>query len=205
MAKLSGPMFSMEAHGSIGKTLSFVRGKRTPYVKKHFTPKNPNSTAQIGIRCMAKFLTQYWAELSDEDKASFEELAAAWTTSPYHAWLTLNSRRWANHELPIFNTENTGGAISTHPSCGGSYFHGKWSVRPSIDATSNFPIIAEVCISKDSGFTPSRQTARHIISEYDMDDEDCEFYYSWYPPDEDTYYFRARFGYANGDASEWDT
>ncbi|CAK0782151.1 conserved hypothetical protein [Gammaproteobacteria bacterium] len=46
MAKVKGPLMSMEASGTYGGTLTFGKWKGRAYVRQHVTPRNPNSAGQ---------------------------------------------------------------------------------------------------------------------------------------------------------------
>lgn len=96
MALVKGPLFSLEAAGQVGKAIVFSKWKGRAYVRQHVVPSNPESGAQVGRRAMFKFLAQSWAALSTADKATWEELAAAETISPFNAYIAVNMGRWHN-------------------------------------------------------------------------------------------------------------
>lgn len=50
MAKVSGPLFSMEASGAYAGSLVFGKWKGRPYVRQLVTPANPNSANQETAR-----------------------------------------------------------------------------------------------------------------------------------------------------------
>lgn len=50
MAKISGPLLSLGARGTIAKTATFSRWKGRPYVRQHVIPGNPNTVAQQHVR-----------------------------------------------------------------------------------------------------------------------------------------------------------
>jgi hypothetical protein len=50
MAKVKGPLMSLEASGSIANTLVFSIWKGRPYVRELVTPSNPSSAGQIAVR-----------------------------------------------------------------------------------------------------------------------------------------------------------
>ena len=100
MAIITGPLFSLEAHGSLGDVLTYARLGRTNYTKVHFTPANPRSQKQVVRRLMTGWLTQTWSALSDSEKANFNSMATSWNLSPYHAWLKFNSQRWTSNLMP---------------------------------------------------------------------------------------------------------
>jgi len=50
MAKLSGPLLSFGASGSVGDAVTFTKRKRQNVAKSHSVPANPNSTDQAAQR-----------------------------------------------------------------------------------------------------------------------------------------------------------
>ena len=100
MAIIIGPLFSLEAHGSLGDVITYARLGRTNYSKIHFTPANPQSDKQIRRRVMTGWLTQTWSVLTESEKANFNDMATSWNLSPYHAWLKFNSQRWTSNLMP---------------------------------------------------------------------------------------------------------
>lgn len=50
MAKLTGPLFSLDARGKLGKALVFIGWKGIKTVRQWLKPANPQSTAQQNIR-----------------------------------------------------------------------------------------------------------------------------------------------------------
>ena len=50
MAKVTGPLMSLSASGSVGKTLVFSKWGGRPYVRQLVTPMNPKSTDQNSVR-----------------------------------------------------------------------------------------------------------------------------------------------------------
>lgn len=77
MATVKGPLFSLDAAGSIGKTVVFSKWKGRNYVRRHVIPANPRSGLQVGIRSVFKYITQDWANLSAADIQDWDGAAAA--------------------------------------------------------------------------------------------------------------------------------
>jgi len=50
MAKTTGPLFSLEASGTIGNTITYSRWKGRPYVRRRVIPVNPMTADQIKVR-----------------------------------------------------------------------------------------------------------------------------------------------------------
>lgn len=58
MAKTTAPLFSLEASGSVGKTIVYSRWHGRSYVRRRVIPLNPQSTDQVKVRnamrCLGK-------------------------------------------------------------------------------------------------------------------------------------------------------
>lgn len=50
MAKVTGPLMSMDASGQLGKALVFAKWKGQNYVRQYVIPMNPNTTEQANVR-----------------------------------------------------------------------------------------------------------------------------------------------------------
>jgi hypothetical protein len=57
MAKVTGPLFSLEASGTVGGVVTYSQWKGRPYVRRHVIPLNPFSADQVAarnrVRCLA--------------------------------------------------------------------------------------------------------------------------------------------------------
>ena len=73
MAKLQGPLFSLDARGKLGNTLVYAIWKGINYCRKYVIPYNPNTTGQQTIRT---YFTQAVAAYRGEDQATKD----AWNT-----------------------------------------------------------------------------------------------------------------------------
>lgn len=60
MAKITAPLLSIGASGSIAKTLVASKWKGRPYFRQHVIPANPNSTEQQVTRSLFAFLQAVW-------------------------------------------------------------------------------------------------------------------------------------------------
>lgn len=100
MARTNGPLFSFDASGTVGKTITFSRWKGRPYVRQRVIPANPKSPLQVSVRAMMKFLSQQWAGLTSPNQATWETLASQSTISPFNAFTKENLRRFGNFESP---------------------------------------------------------------------------------------------------------
>lgn len=60
MAKLTGPLLSFGAKGSIGKTLVASKWRGVPYARQYVVPSNPQTTAQMVTRRTFALLREMW-------------------------------------------------------------------------------------------------------------------------------------------------
>ena len=106
MAKLIGPLMSIDARGSVGDALTYAKIGKTNYAKQYTVPRNPKSAAQTAHRLGIGFISSLWKTLTVEQKATWNALADQLQLPPYHAFLKTNCKRWVTDEaltcqLPI--------------------------------------------------------------------------------------------------------
>ena len=65
-ARVTGPLFSMSASGTLGKAVTYASWKGQPYARKWFIPENPSTAGQVNVR---KALTLLIAEYQTETQA----------------------------------------------------------------------------------------------------------------------------------------
>lgn len=99
MAKTKGPLLSMEAHGSLMKTLNFSQRKSGSQCRKYNKPLVTATPAQRGQRRLTEFLVAQWQNMSDADKAAWATNAAASGLSlpGYHYFLREAQRDLYTH------------------------------------------------------------------------------------------------------------
>lgn len=66
MATVSAPLFSLDASGSVGKTIVYSRWHGRAYVRRLVTPLNPQTADQVAVRNAMRVLSQgvAWAQLT---------------------------------------------------------------------------------------------------------------------------------------------
>jgi len=104
MVKLNGPMFSLDASGTIANPVTFSKWKGHNYARERVIPSNPKSGAQVGRRSMFKFLTQAWNAISDANQATWQDLADQLVASTFNAYLSGNMADWHNFLGPTKTT-----------------------------------------------------------------------------------------------------
>lgn len=103
MVKVNGPMFSLDASGTLADAITFSRWKGRPYVRERVIPSNPRSGAQVGRRAMFTYLSQEWAAIIASAKATWQDLADELVASPFNAYVSENMKRWHNFLTPTTN------------------------------------------------------------------------------------------------------
>jgi len=63
MARLTAPLLSLGASGSIAKSLVYSTWKGVPYARVHVIPANPNTDAQKAVRGPFATLTAMWKRM----------------------------------------------------------------------------------------------------------------------------------------------
>lgn len=104
MVKVAGPMFSLDAKGTLADAITFSMWKGRPYVRERVIPSNPKSEAQVGRRSMFTFLSQAWAGLGAGAQGQWEDLADQLVASNFNAYLSDNMKYWHNFICPSQGT-----------------------------------------------------------------------------------------------------
>lgn len=78
MAKVTGPLFSLDARNSVGNAIVFSSWKGVNYVRARVIPKNPKSDLQVAIRALIKAATEAW---KNEDSPIDSAYKAAYNTA----------------------------------------------------------------------------------------------------------------------------
>jgi hypothetical protein len=123
MVKLTAPLMSMEASGTIAKTAVFSKWKGRAYARAHVTPHNPKSSSQTGIRAMFRFLSQAWATILTATQNEWIQLAETLNVSPFNAYMRANVSRWRNFGAPAQDPDaaqdDTSATLSTWTATAG--------------------------------------------------------------------------------------
>ena len=133
MARVTGPLFSLEASGTIAKTATFAKWKGRQYVRQRVVPSNPRTAGQVAVRAALTFLAQVWKLISPINQATWDVAAKQASVSPFNAYLAFNAREWSDlvypaQSLPITVQSNTSSLTI-------SAVGGKGSATVTIDET----------------------------------------------------------------------
>jgi len=100
MAKVSGPLMSVDASGKFGGSMVFSKWKGRNYVRKLVIPNNPKDPKQVGVRTMLTFLAKAWAAIKVTEGPDYQDLADAGQISTYNAYVGVNLDRWQENKGP---------------------------------------------------------------------------------------------------------
>jgi len=100
MPIVNGPLFSLDATGTIGKTVTYGHWKGRNVVRQRVIPNNPRSAAQTGQRGMLAFLGAHWSGMSAPAKASYVDAAEAKQISAFNEFCSANLLRWQQNKAP---------------------------------------------------------------------------------------------------------
>jgi len=87
MPKLVGPLFSVQAHGTLGGCLTYQRQAKGGKVFPHKVPRIPQTEAQLAQRASVASCVSCWKGLSSADKVRFEEKARGLKRTGYHYFM----------------------------------------------------------------------------------------------------------------------
>ena len=77
MARVTGPLFSLDASGTIAGAMTFSKWKGINYVRLRVTPANPQTASQTSQRNTLAAATSVWKWSTSLDATS----KASWNTS----------------------------------------------------------------------------------------------------------------------------
>lgn len=103
--KVTGPMFSMSASGTIGGVITAATWKGRAYFRSRVTPSNPRSPAQTANRAAFRFIGQNWATIGGTYQGTWELLAQQLAISPFNAYQRANSRYWTAFIAPTMTSD----------------------------------------------------------------------------------------------------
>ncbi len=72
MAKLTGPLFSMDARGQIGKALVYGGWKGIAWVREWFKPENPQTALQVKVRAIFTLGVLRWQNIGSPAQVLWE-------------------------------------------------------------------------------------------------------------------------------------
>jgi hypothetical protein len=86
-ARVQGPLFSLNASGSIGKAITYAAWKGRNYVREWFIPENPQSDTQVNVRTAFTLAVAYYGTKS-ADYAAWDLLGDLVNKSGFNVFMT---------------------------------------------------------------------------------------------------------------------
>jgi hypothetical protein len=134
MARVTGPLHSDSASGSIKGGLTYGSWKGRNYVRATVTPSNPRTAAQTGHRTLFAFIASLWGNLTAQNQATWADLASTFSITAFNAYMKENLNRWKEFLAPTqaypAAVASAGLTVSAHTFTGGSQ-HATISLTPS--------------------------------------------------------------------------
>lgn len=72
MARLTGPLLSLTASGTIADALTYSHWRGIQYVRTRVIPANPQSVAQVAIRNMFRNMSELWKRMDSHAKEPWQ-------------------------------------------------------------------------------------------------------------------------------------
>jgi len=100
MVRTRAALMSLDASGTLAKTLvhSSCRGKT--YTRRHVVPSDPKTAKQMAARALMRWLCRNWAAVTAPQRATWTPLAAELNLPNYQAYIKHNTLRWAHFAGP---------------------------------------------------------------------------------------------------------
>ena len=107
MAKVTGPLFSMDASGKFGNDLVFGKWKGINYARRHVNPTQPNTRKQLAVRDKFRQAAALYQRLSGDDREAWRRSASGQPLTGYN--LFMKKVKAVINSMPIFNLISTVG------------------------------------------------------------------------------------------------
>lgn len=126
MAKVTGPLLSMDASGTVAGTAVFSKWKGRNYVRTRVIPHNPKSAAQTGVRTTHAGLVATFQANVATINTNFATRAKQRSISPFNAFVGFNQKRMAEGFYPANSVTPTNAAPSNNATALAAAVSGKY-------------------------------------------------------------------------------
>lgn len=124
MPVLTGPIFSLQARGSLAKTLIFNDRKGVAVARQMVTGAQPRTPAQQNHRALFAWLSNLWAGNSVSFQDNFSEEITPTNLPPRNKYMQLN--------LPLLKGQTTISRLSVSPGNGGAPLPISLTITPGL-------------------------------------------------------------------------
>lgn len=94
MAKVTGPLFSQEASGTLANLLNYGKSGKTRYARRKPVPTQANSPAQLQTRLYWQSICYNWGAVNAVNQASYEAIKDQRGVTGFGAWAGITSQNW---------------------------------------------------------------------------------------------------------------
>lgn len=103
MTRVTGPLFSLTASGTLGDVITYSTWKGLPYVRSRVIPANPQTDAQVSIRDTLTAGVSSWrddASVPETSRTSWEFYASGTGMSGFNRYIKQFIEANTQHEPP---------------------------------------------------------------------------------------------------------
>lgn len=87
MARTKGPLFSLEASGTVGDVITYSQWKGRNYVRRHVIPLNPQTANQVNVRTAMTLLVAQWKTESAGAQLAWNTYGKTLNLSGFNAYV----------------------------------------------------------------------------------------------------------------------
>ena len=95
MAKVTGPLFSMSASGTIGDAVTYGSWMGIPWARVWFKPQNPQTAKQVNVRDALIIALAYWKALPEAEQEKWNVIASGTGMSGYNKMMKNGLKAYA--------------------------------------------------------------------------------------------------------------
>lgn len=90
MAKVRGPLLSLDARGQIGKSQVYGTWKGVQYARQYTAPSNPSTAAQVAVRSVFAALDELWKRTGPLTRETWNAETERRPMTPRNSWIRFN-------------------------------------------------------------------------------------------------------------------
>ena len=163
MARVTGPLMSIDASGSIAGAIVFSKWRGRNYVRRHAVPSNPRTPGQVAARAIMAFCGREWDALGDPAKGTWLEAADSAKISAFNQYVKINARNWRDQMMPSQDSPAERIIVGDAPTAIDLTASGR-QVLVEITLADDTGIWGiAICRSLITGFTPAAVNAVWIL------------------------------------------
>lgn len=185
MARVTGPLMSFDASGSLAGSIVFSKWRGRNYVRRHAVPANPRSAAQLAVRSIMAFLATRWKHIDPSSQATWLESADSLKISAFNRYAGVNARDWRDLLAPSMETPAERYCTPVVTGAPAAAVSGRQVTISAAHSVGGDDWGVVLCRSLTTGFTPTTMNAVavHVAGGTSADFVDG-------PLSPDTYYYK---------------